>query len=115
MNRRGFLAAAAAAAVAPKALIAPADGVPLFSAIHPIPFNPPSPALTAVLEEVNRRSGLMTAAVFRAQLADGLNAVFSEMYANTPAGWQELFESPEAQLDDDALEVIEIWRPDEQA
>jgi hypothetical protein len=62
------------------------DGVALYNRAHP-----------------------MTAAAFRAVMADSLNEIFSRIYDDHPDEWSALYGS--AELSSDALEEIEIEIP----
>ncbi len=116
MQRRGFLkrlAGVATAAVVSEKLI-PDDGVSLFSAKHPtllhdaahhdltggfglaqlkpegatIPYDLTEASLEQVCIDVKRGGGILTRSEFSEYLADGLNKVFEEAYADyEPDEW----------------------------
>jgi hypothetical protein len=92
MNRRGFLAAAVSAALAPKALIQP--GVQVFETVAMAPAIAGDFEISSLRYAATERysNALIAPSVFRDQLLDGLNEVFRKAHAeHEPGEWEKLF------------------------
>ena len=109
MNRRGFLAAAVSATVAPKELVKLAT--PLAPALTPTIAGGLGVAAAAVTERCS--NSLLTPAQFTKMLQESLNEVFSKAYASEE--WKDLFDGASEEVDDEDEQSAIFSRLDRQS